>query len=168
MDDHFLRDVVLIPLIMSIATGIYTGFLVSRILAFNQEFQRAMDRAFSCVTVFEKVINAETEIEAKGACAWLFFDITRALSAQPGQQATAVKIARLSLVTQEAMFAHWEKSKQYIRDGRPVDKYGEIVTGASHELVAATLRDIDKIKPNWGGLLFGSLWPQKRKIDLNF
>jgi len=162
MNTDWLRDVLLIPLATSLLTGVYTGFLVSRIIAFNHEIERARDRAFSCIGVFQNVINAKTETGAKEACAWLFFDITRALLAQPGQFTAADKMGRLSITNQEAMLEHWKKSVEYIKDGRPADKYAEIVGGISRIIVNETLDDIAKIKPNWGGLIFGALWRQNK------
>ncbi len=151
-------NTLVVPVIISFGTGIYAGFLVGRILSFQQDKVRASQRIDSIPDRMERVALAEDETTAQQVFQFFFQDIARALM-HSGQKRAARDLTLISLALQEKVLAFWHHKQRQLEHGVATAKIAADFRRFTIEAVDAVSTDVGIINPQWDVLILGSWNP---------
>lgn len=144
----------LIPAAMSLATGVYTGFLVGRIFAFEQGLMAAQNRVAEMPDRIERVVHAATRTEAERVFQLFFHDIAQPLKAA-GQTRAAHDLTTISLELQTKVLEFWDYNQRQRANGVPTTRIVADIQRFALEAFDAVSADVGAVRPQWAVLILG-------------
>jgi hypothetical protein len=157
-DTHWWFGAIVIPLITGIPISIYTGFLVGRIFAYQQEILKARLRVNEVMDRIHKVIKTPDVTEAEGVFQLFFMDMACALI-ELGHFRAARDLQFISLELQKHVLRfhahHWAQRN----GGLPVEDAIRDIHKFTFGAYDALTKDLTEIKPDIETFILGSWRP---------
>jgi len=170
----WVRDVLVIPITASIGTGIYTGFLVGRIVGFTREINRARERLLTLVDRFQLMVEKDNEHLAAHPCIGIlsgYFAIapSSASTIRGGPSPHPDKHDRSKCHGPGMVAARNRNRAEFLRRRRAFCPQDEelIQTTTDHHfdrlgvLMNDAMDEFQYIKPDWNVILLGG-WAGKK------
>jgi hypothetical protein len=169
MSLKWLVDVVLVPMVLSVGTGIYTGFLVGRIVTFDNEMQRARERTLTLPERLNLMLAQPNEGLAVLHVSTLYLDIAHSMLVGHRQLAAGDRLTRLTFTIERELRAiHrgvFTNQPRARADAEFRDSIIEEYTGKIRKVMKDALTDIEAIRPDWSVLMLGSWAPVENTAD---